>query len=190
MLGLVTMLTATFALYAPGALGAAGEQVVVSDGGGDGASAATDLQRVSMQRMSDGSLRAALTLRGAFVPADLLAKSGPPGGLCLRLWTTPGIKPSANPPDYLVCVTATADGANLQASILKERPNDLPTRIARAAVSQSSTHSVILTFPESIIGRPSSLRFGAEVTRAGCVRISCTDTAPDAPHTARLVLTP
>jgi hypothetical protein len=64
----------------------------------DAGAGASDLTRVQLGFTNDRRLRAALTTATAWVAKDLLAKEGPPGSLCLRLWTV--TKPGAAPPDY------------------------------------------------------------------------------------------
>src|SRR5918911_3504975 len=61
--------------------------VVAHDPRGDVRST-LDLTRFSLARAADGRLRAALTLAAAWDAGDLTAKSGPPGSLCVKLWTT------------------------------------------------------------------------------------------------------
>jgi hypothetical protein len=154
-----------------------GEPVVVRDGR-DARSGMADLTRVQLGRASDGRLRGALTLAAAWRTADLLPAAGaqppaPPGSLCLRLWT--------------VCVTADARGERLRGAVLREGGDSL-VRVASAVVSRTSARTVTLRFAQSAVGRPARIRFAGETTRAGCVRTSCVDTAPDAPRTATLVL--
>lgn len=126
-----------------------------------------------------------MTLEAKLTPADLLAKEGPPGSLCLRLWTT--TTPGSVPADYLVCATAE-DADTLRANVLKEDRDGLPDRAGAASVSLRSGRIVILRFSQSAIGRPDTIRFAGEATRAGCPRVSCADVAPNAPATATLKL--
>lgn len=170
------------------ALAATGEDPVVArEKAKDAAARAPDLRRTSLQRGGDGRLRATITLAAKLSTKDLVAKSGPPGSLCLRLYTraTPGVLP----PDYLVCVTADAKGRRLRGTVLAEQVNALPKRVGRASVSQTkSRRSVIVRFSQTSVGRPSVIRFAAESTRAGCPRLSCVDTLPNAPGTSKLLL--
>src|SRR3954454_19282510 len=46
-----------------------------------------DLTRVPLGRAAAGRLRAALTLSAPWRVRDLPAGDGPPGSLCLRMWT-------------------------------------------------------------------------------------------------------
>ena len=159
--------------------------MVVRDARGDARTGAPDLIRVSLARGGDGRLRAALSLAGPLKPADLLASDGPPGSVCLRVWTAN--EPPNMPEDYLVCVAAQ-DDAKLRADVLREDGDWQPNRVAPATVSLQDDHILVLRFSQSAIGRPARLRFAAEATMAGCSRASCVDVAPDPPKTARLRL--
>jgi len=178
-LAVATALVATGAVGASAATAPAPTLVKTSDPKGD-VSAAPDLTRVSLTRGSDGRLRTSLTLAAAWDGKALLADSGPPGSVCLKAWTTSA--PPDTVPDYLVCVTADADGA-LRGSVLHERANKLPERVSGADVSRPSTRTVTLRFSQSAIGNPATLHVAGEATRPGCPRVSCVDLAPDAPKT-------
>ncbi len=126
-------------------------------------------------------MRAVVTAAGEWTSKDLVARDGgPPGSICLRLYTVT-TKIETTVPEHLVCVTADADGERLRGSVLKERPNDLPERMGTASISRSSKKSVTLKFSQTSIGKPATVRFAAEATRAGCVRTSCVDAAPTPP---------
>jgi hypothetical protein len=134
----------------------------------------------------DGRLRAAITTAKALDPKSLLAESGPPGSICLRLWTL--TDPGTVPPDFLVCVTSDADG-KLRATISAERVNAQPHRIGPASLSRASSRTLVLKFARSRVGSPKkTVRFAVESTKRGCTRISCVDTLPNAPATATLKL--
>jgi len=144
-----------------------------------------DLTRLSFERASDGRLRAAITLAAEWGADTLVARSGPPGSICLKLWTVS--QPPDAPPDYLVCVTTDKKG-DLRGSVLKERANKLPERVGSADVARPSGRSVTLRFSQTAVGRPARVAVGAESTRPGCTRGSCIDTAPDAPNALPLTL--
>jgi hypothetical protein len=184
VLGPVALLGALAALAATAGAAAAPKPIVSTDAKGD-VNSPLDLTRVSVARGADGRLRASMTLATAWEGEALLASSGPQGSICLKLWTTSAAPDF--PPDLLVCTTADKDG-KLRGSVLKERANKLPERIASAEVSRPSTRTVTLRFSQSAIGRPAKLTLAAETTRPGCPRASCIDTAPDAPKTLELVL--
>jgi hypothetical protein len=152
----------------------------------DAGGGVTDLTRVQLGFTDDRRLRAALTSATAWVAKDLLAKEGPPGSLCLRLWTV--TKPGAAPPDYLVCITARQDGETTRGTVFKTDAGGQLTRVAGAIVGRTSERTVTLRFSQSAVGRPKTIRFAAEATKPGCTRVSCVDTAPDAPKTATFKL--
>jgi hypothetical protein len=160
-----------------------GEPVVVRDtvdtAGG------LDLTRVQLARAPDGRLRAALTLSAPWRMRDLPAEDGPPGSLCLRLWTRSD--PPGSFPDHLLCVTADARARHLRGSILVERGGVLQ-RAATARLARTSMRTLVARFSQSAIGRPAAVRFAAETTSPGCTRPACVDTAPNAPETATLTL--
>jgi hypothetical protein len=164
----------------------AGTAVVATEKTADAATGAPDLTRVSLQRSDDGRLRAGLSFAADLKPKDLVAKSGPPGSVCVRVYTA--ATPGALPPDYLVCVTADAKGKTLRGSVLAEQVNALPKKVGTATVTRPSLRSMVVRFSQSAVGKPPEIRFAAEATRAGCIRASCVDTLPDAPQTAKLTL--
>jgi hypothetical protein len=171
-------------LAATAGAASAPKPVTTADAKGD-VHSTLDLTRVAVGRGVDGRLRASLTLAAAWEPKDLVAKSGPPGSICVKVWTV-NVPPDAVP-DYLVCATTDADGA-LRGSVLHDRANRLPERVSGAAVSRPSGRTVTLRFSQSAIGRPAKLAAQGETTRPGCPRVSCIDTAPDAPKTLALTL--
>jgi hypothetical protein len=174
-LTLVALVAAQFATAA--------SDVVVSDG--KDASGKLDLVRVSMGRGPDGRLRAVITMATTWDGADMVSANGPPGSVCLRIWTAH--QPKEGAPDFLACVSAKRDG-QLSGGVFLARGDDFPRRAGDATVARPSSRSVVIRFAQSTIGRPSVLRFAAESTKAGCTRTSCVDTAPNAPSTRRFVV--
>ena len=144
-----------------------------------------DLTRVQLGRAADGRLRAALTLGAPWRMRDLPADDGPPGSLCLRMWTI--AEPPGAFPDRLLCITADARGRHMDGAILVERDGVLQ-RVAGATLARSSDRTVVARFSQSAIGRPARVRFAAEATAPGCARPACVDTAPNAPAVATLEL--
>lgn len=162
--------------------------VVTRDAADDAVADGLDVTRAQLGRGSDGRLRAVITLAEDFGPLDLLASSGPPGSLCVRLWTDPDVRPSAAPPTYLACVTGARSGASYRASVLRLTQDGEPERIGGATVTRPSERSLALRFSQSLIGTPRLVRWQADATKPGCTRVSCTDTAPDAPKSVTLRL--
>jgi len=169
---------AVCALLVATAFGAASKKIVVSDPSGD-VSGPLDLTRISLQRARDGRLRAVLRFADKVTPKTLLASSGPPGSVCLRIWTVADADPKAMRPDRLVCATARSED-ELRGGVYEVTGPAPPKRLADAAVKFSASRQImVLRFAQSSLGRPARLRFAVESTRPGCERPSCVDTVPD-----------
>jgi hypothetical protein len=178
---------AAFVLAAAAPAAQTPSPVVIRDAQ-DAGTRAPDLTRVQLGLAPDGRLRAALTLVAGWVARDLVASQGPPGSICLRLWTT--TKPGAAPPDYLACITSRADAETLRGTVMKTRPGQTPLRVGLGVVGRTSERTATLRFSQASIGTPRTIRFAAEATKPGCARVSCVDTAPNAPGTVTLRLRP
>lgn len=169
---------ALLALVAAGAFAATSKTVAITDARGD-VTGVLDLQRASLNLASDGRLRAVITLAGKVEPKTMLAGSGPPGSICMRIWTDADADPQAVMPDRLVCVTARTED-ELRATVLSQSAPGLATRVGSASVRvNKSQRSLLVRISQSSLGRPALIRFAAESTRPGCVRVSCIDQAPD-----------
>jgi hypothetical protein len=159
--------------------------VIVKDPRGDAPPGGLDLTRVQLGRAARGTLRGALTLAGSWTAKTLPSGDGPPGALCLRLWTT--AKPGQAAPDRLVCVFADAAGRKLLAVVYRQGPEHLQ-KVSTASVSRPSGRTALVTFPAGAIGGPAKVRFQGEADSPGCARVLCVDTAPNAGGTAVLTL--
>ncbi len=160
------------------AFGAASKIVEIPDAKGD-VTGVLDLQRASLNLASDGRLRAVATVARKIDPRELLAGTGPPGSICLKLWTKEDADPAATRADRLVCVTARSS-EELRASVFSQTAPGLPVRVTSAPVSVTkSGRSIVLRISQSSLGRPRLLRFAVEATRPGCERVSCIDETPD-----------
>lgn len=140
---------------------------------------APDLKRVGATRLADGDVRLSVSLVDEIVPEELLSErgaDGPPGSVCVRLWTLS--TPRTTPPDLLACVTARSTRA-LRATITREEDGAPPTVVASPALTRPSGRSFALRVPKALLGRATRLRFAAEATQPGCPRLSCVDLAPD-----------
>lgn len=175
---LAGIVAATFAVVVTAALAAPSRTIVVSDRAGD-VRGPLDLKRVSLQRASDGRLRAVVTFADKVAPKTLLAASGPPGSTCLRIWSVAGDDPQATRADRLVCVTARSDD-ELRGGVYELKGSALPRRLAHASVKRTASgRSFVVRFSQRSIGRPQRIRYAGESTGPGCARPSCIDTAPD-----------
>lgn len=160
------------------AVAAPSRTVVIADPPDD-TGGALDMTRASLQRASDGRLRAVLTFAAKITPGALLAGSGPPGSACLRIWTAADADPAAERPDRLVCLTARSED-ELRGGVYEVRGAALPRRVGGASVKRNaSRRSVVIRFTQSALRRPARIRFAVESTRPGCERASCIDTIPD-----------
>lgn len=169
---------AALAPVAAVAIAAPSRTVAIPDDKGD-VDGALDIQRAQFGIASDGRLRAVITLAEKVDPAALLARSGPPGSVCVKIWTAADADPAATPPDRLVCVTArSAD--ELRATVLRQSRAGVPERVASATVgTNASRRSLIVRFAQSSLASPALIRFAVESTRRGCPRVSCVDQVPD-----------
>ena len=138
-----------------------------------------DITRFSLRRASDGRLRGVVSFAGRVTPRTLLARSGPPGSACIRIWTQADVDPAAMPPSRLVCVTARSDD-ELRGGVYDGTRVGLPGRVDDASITMTrSGRSIVIRFTQSSLGRPRRIRFAVESTRPGCARTSCVDTVPD-----------
>ena len=152
----------------------------------DAVAGAPDLTRAQIGLASDRRVRFALTLAAPWQPKDLIAAEGPPGSLCVRLWTV--TKPGTTPPDYLVCATARADGETMRGTVFKTQPGRAAGQgRARHRRAHERPHDDPALLADGV-GRPKTIDFIAEATKPGCTRVSCVDTAPEAPKTATFKL--
>lgn len=139
-----------------------------------------DIQRAGLQLATDGRLRAVVTFAAKVTPKDMLVKTGPPGSVCLRIWTDPDADPAATRPNRLVCVTADKDG-KLRAGVFDQPDAGLPRRAGPAtATANASGRSFVVRISQTALGRPELIRVAFESTRPGCDRVSCIDNVPDA----------
>jgi hypothetical protein len=176
--GVAAVALAALLAGAATALAAPSGTITVRDPRGD-ARTNLDLQRASLKRTGRGGLQASMTFAAAVRPRDLRAPAdGPPGSLCLRVWSDLEADPAATAPDRLVCVTE-ARGNRLRGSVLRERPNATPERVGSARVARPSARSVRIDFAQSDLGSPARFRVAFETSRAGCFGASCVDRAPN-----------
>lgn len=175
-------------LAVAGAVAAPSKTVLTLDDATDDGTGALDLKRATLQLASDGRLRIAVTFASKVTAKTMLAKSGPPGSVCVRVWTAPDADATATRPDRLICVTARKD-EKLRGGVYTQQDPGLPRRFAAATVTTNvARHSFAIRVSQSALGRPALIRFAVESTRPGCDRTSCIDTVPDKGATRRLRL--
>jgi hypothetical protein len=141
-----------------------------------------DIRIATAGHSADGRLRHVITTWDAWGMPDLAAPAGsPPSGFCVDIWTTR--RPSAGPPDYLVCANPARDDSKLQAwvSRVSRRPGRTG-QATEAAVSRPDGRTLILRFSQRQIGRPSRYYWRAETLYHGAEcpgAAGCVDTAPE-----------
>jgi hypothetical protein len=141
-----------------------------------------DIGSVSLAQPTANRIEARVTMNEDWTPGDMLASAGPPGSICVNLWTTR--RPGAQPPNFLVCGTPQT-ARRLRVSVFRETGDGLPIR-ANAAGATISRRTLIMRFSPASIGSPDTLRFSAEATQiTGCPRLrGCFDRGPNGTRTA------
>jgi hypothetical protein len=177
-LAIAAATSAAAALTVTAAFAAPSKTVTIADPKAD-VTGPLDLQRASLSLASDGRLRAVVTLAAKLDPEAMLSDSGPPGSICVKVWTAEDADPTATRADRLVCVTARTKD-DLRASVLSQTAAGLPMRVGSAdAKLNKSGRSLVIRISQSSLGRPELIRFAFESTRPGCERVSCVDETPD-----------
>ena len=180
-LKLVAGSLAVVASFPAAAGGVPGGLVVVDDE--DDVSNVLDLERVTMAENRNGRYRVEVVTWERWSVSELVSSSGPPGSVCVKLWTTR--QPSSRPPNYLVCATPDADGEKLVGQVLRDSGTSVPAKVGTATVAgPDSKRRLVIAFSAKSIREPTKVRFGVEAAQAaGCPRPrGCIDTAPDAPR--------
>jgi hypothetical protein len=72
----------------------------------------------------------------------------------------------------------------MRGTVFKTAAGEQMTRAGAAIVGRTSDRTMTLRFSQTVVGRPKTINFIAEATKPGCMRVSCVDTAPEAPKTA------
>jgi hypothetical protein len=150
----------------------------------DDSKAAVDIAaaRASHNRTAD-LLVHVVSAYDAFGPGDLLNRDGPPGSLCLNIWTTR--EPGEDAPNYDVCVTSDRRGRVYRASIARHTRN--VRRVGTARVDQPEPTRLEIRFDPDRIRRPRSYRWVAQTATFGedCGGpTGCEDFAPDRPDSS------
>ena len=124
----------------------------------------------------------------AFGPRNLRTDEGPPGSICLNVWTTRSSRKEV--PNYEVCVTASRDGKRYKSSIVRIGGRTV-RRVGRARVEQADSKRLVIRFDPDRIRRPASYRWSAQSATfgAGCSSSTgCEDFAPDQPRALKTTL--
>jgi len=187
LLVLATLTATAAALAAPSVVAAPSKTMLLRDAKGD-ISDELDIQRAKVSIDSKDRLRVAVTITATAAPAAFLAASGPPGSLCVRIWTATNADPKSQRPDRLACITARSRTA-LRGRVYEQDGPGLPEPVGSARVSRSkSNRSFIIRIRPSTLDDPRRVRLAVESNRPGCASASCIDTVPAAPTTRRFRL--
>lgn len=180
----MSALTALLALAAAGAALAA----TIRDRD-DAAPGAVDLSavRAAHNRVTD-ELVYLIDLHDPLDPRVLLSDDGPPGSVCVNVWTRR--RPGEGAPDYDVCAGPDRAG-RLHASVARHGASGGVRRVGAADVEQTGERRLELRIDPDDIRRPRSYRWTVESVTfgAGCpAATGCEDYVPDRPRTARTTL--
>jgi hypothetical protein len=150
----------------------------------DDSKAAVDIAaaRASHNRTAD-LLVHVVSAHEDFAPDDLLNRDGPPGSLCLNLWTTR--EPGEDAPNYDVCVTSDKRGRVYRATIARHTRH--VRRVGSARVDQPDPKRLEIRFDPDRVRRPRSYRWVAQTATFGADcggPTGCEDFAPDRPDTS------
>lgn len=119
---------------------------------------------------------------------NAVAEHGPPGSLCVDIWTTR--TPREASPNFDACVTGDRDRDDLLASVSRLGPRGKVRRIGRASAELTSRRRLVVRFDPDLIRRPAAYRWSVQVTtfERGCTRRGCVDLAPRRGRTERTSL--
>ena len=109
---------------------------------------------------------------------NAVAEHGPPGSVCINIWTTR--TPWEASPNFDVCVTSDRDREKLLASVSRLGPRGSVRRVGRAAAELTSRRRLVVRFDPDLIRRPAAYRWSVQVTtfESGCTRRGGQDVAP------------
>ena len=119
---------------------------------------------------------------------NAVAEHGPPGGVCINVWT--GRTPWEASPNFDVCVTADRSRSRLVASVSRLGPRGGVRRVGGASAQLTSQRRLAVRFDPDLIRRPAAYRWSVHVTtfERGCTRRGCQDFAPRRGRTVRTEL--
>jgi hypothetical protein len=122
----------------------------------------------------------------AFAPLDLRNTNGPPGAICVNIWTTR--TPGETLPNYEVCVTSDRKAQRFEGTINRFGRGASVRRVGTARLERPSSKQLRIRFDPDRIRRPESYRWSVQATTHGGACRSptgCEDLAPNTPRTVR-----
>ena len=72
----------------------------------------------------------------------------------------------------------------MRGTVFKTQPGEELSKAGPAIVGRTSDRTMTLRFSQTLVGRPEDDRLHRRGDKPGCTRVSCVDTAPEAPKTA------
>jgi hypothetical protein len=119
---------------------------------------------------------------------NAVAEHGPPGSVCVNVWTRR--TPWEASPNFDVCVTGDRSRRKLLASVSRLGPRGGVRRVGNASAQLTSRRRLVVRFDPDLIGRPAAYRWSVHVTtfESGCTRRGCQDFAPRRGRTVRTEL--
>lgn len=153
----------------------------------DDSAGAVDLSSVqaSHNRVSD-ELVYVIDLHEEITPRTLLRRDGPPGSICVNIWTTR--QPGEAAPNYDACITSERRGRLFRASVATHGATGGVRRIGRAKVEQPAPTRLVLRIDPDRIKRPKAVRWTVQAVAfsSGCPSVTgCEDYVPDRPKSAQ-----
>jgi len=109
---------------------------------------------------------------------NAVADHGPPGSVCINIWTRR--TPWEASPNFDVCVSADRGADKLVASVSRLGPRGGVRRRGAASAQLTSRRRLVVRFDPDLIRRPAAYRWSVHVTtfERGCTSRGCQDFAP------------
>ena len=114
---------------------------------------------------------------------------GPPGSVCVNIWTTRTAWEQE--PNFDVCVSGNRKFRGLRASVSRHKAGGAVRRVGPAQAELTSSRRLVIDFDPDLIKRPRAYRWTAQVTtfEKGCKRhLGCQDFAPASGRSVRTEL--
>jgi hypothetical protein len=119
---------------------------------------------------------------------NAVAAHGPPGSVCVNIWTSR--TPGDGSPNYDVCVSGDRARKHLVASVSRLGAGGSVRKVGKASAQLKGPKRMFIRFDPSLIKRPGAYRWAVQVTtfERGCTRSGCQDFAPGRGRSVRLQL--
>ena len=184
------LLTVVAALGLCGLALAQDAEDTVSDG--DDSRSAVDIASArAMHDTSNDRLAHIIRFHAPISPQSFrnaVAEHGPPGSVCVDIWTTR--TPREQSPNFDVCVSKQRNEDDLVASVSRLGARGSVRRVGSASAELTSRRRLVVRFDPDLIRTPVAYRWSIQVTtfERGCTRRGCIDLAPRRGRTERTKL--